>query len=339
MIAFYKKYKKAIRVILLLLVLAFVGQFIRHTNFEQIGEYLKQMPYTFVGILGLSFFAYLSATIAWRLCLGTESTKANIGQLFMMRHVGEMLSVFNPTSVVAGETLKAHYLNKQGISTENSISSILMSRILIILSAILLMLLSAIYLIVKIYGADKNLIFVLLAASTIGGFGYLLARFLLHSRLYLARFVKKLQDRFGEKYITTKLCLSIEDVNRTCYTFYKYNKSKFTFAFVLSVIHWMLGAAEFCLILKALGFECTLLNALAIEMGVILFKTIGAVVPGQVGVEEYANKVMLGMIGIASNEVWLVVSIMRRARQIFWVGVAGVFYWLISRFKTVQEIG
>ena len=338
MVAFYKKYKKAIGVILLLLVLAFVGQFIWHTNFEQIGEYLRQMPYTFMGILGLSFFAYLSATIAWRLCLGTDSAKANIGKLFMMRHVGEMLSVFNPTSVVAGETLKAHYLQRQGISTENSISSILLSRILIILSAILLLLLSAIYLIVNIYGADKNLIFVILAASTIGGFGYLLARFLLHSKLYLARAVKKLQDRFGEKYITTKLCLSIEDVNRTCYTFYKYNKSKFTLAFVLSIIHWMLGAAEFYLILMALGFECTLLNALAIEMGVILFKTIGAVVPGQVGVEEYANKIMLGMIGIASNEVWLVVSIMRRARQVFWVGVAGVFYWIIGRMKTVQAI-
>ena len=338
MIAFYKKYKKAIRVILLLLVLAFVGQFIKHTNFEEIGEYLKQIPFTFLGILGLSFLAYLSATIAWRLCLGADSAKANIGQLFMMRHVGEMLSVFNPTSVIAGETLKAHYLKRQGVSSENSISSLLISRILIILSAILLMLLSSIYLIVNIYGADKNLVFVILAAITIGGFGYLLARFLLHSKLYLAHFIKRLQDRFGEKYITTKLCLQIENINRTCYTFYKYNKTKFNSAFMLSIIHWMLGAAEFYLILQALGFECTLLNALAIEMGVILFKTIGAVVPGQVGVEEYANKVMLGMIGIASNEVWVVVSIMRRARQIFWVGVAGIFYWLIGRMKTVQVI-
>ena len=338
MVGFYKKYKKAIKIILLLLVLAFVGQFIRQTNFQEIGSYLRQMPYTFLGILGLSFFAYLSATIAWRLCLGEDSTKASLGQLFMMRHVGEMLSVFNPTSVVAGETLKVHYLSKQGVRSENGISSILMSRILIILSAILLMLLSALYLIVKIYGPDRNLIFITLAAITIGGFGYLLARFLLHSRLYFARSIKKLQDRFGDKYITDNLCLSIENINRTSYIFYKHNKHKFTIAFVLSILHWIFGAAEFYVILKTLGFDSTLLNALAIEMGVILFKTIGAVVPGQVGVEEYANKIMLGMIGIASNEVWLIVSIMRRARQLFWVGLAGIFYWIMARYKTGQVI-
>lgn len=333
MIAFYQKYKRGIKVVLLLLVLAFVGQFIWHTDFEEIGDYLKQMPFTFLGIIVLSFFAYLSATISWRFCLGEDSSKAGVGQLFMIRHVGEMLSVFNPTSVVAGETLKAHYLGRQGVSAQSSISSILMSRILIILSAFLLMLLSAIYLIVRSYGVDRNLAFVILGAIVLSGFGYLLARFLLHSNLYLARITKKLQDRFGKKYISDSLCASIEDVNRTCYIFYNHNRNKFVLAFLLSIIHWILGAAEFYLILKTLGFEISLFNAIAIEMGVILFKTIGAVVPGQVGVEEYANKIMLGMVGIASNEVWVLVSIMRRARQIFWVGIAGIFYWIISRSR------
>lgn len=336
MIAFYKKYKSVIKVLLLVIVLAFVGQFIVHTDFQEILGYLNKMPFTFLGIVVLSFFAYLCATLAWRLCMGEDSTKTGIGQLFMIRHVGEMLSVFNPTSVIAGETLKAHYLNKQGVSTQNGISSILMSRILIILSAILLMLLSSLYLIVKTYGADRNLVLVIMVGIVVSGFGYLLARFLLHSKLYLARFIKNLQDRIGSKYISDSLCTSIEDVNRTSYIFYKHNKNKFTLAFILSIIHWVLGAAEFYLILKTLGFEVSILNALAIEMGVILFKTLGAIVPGQVGVEEYANKIMLGIIGIASNEVWLVVSIMRRARQLFWVVVAGIFYWIIARSKKEQ---
>ena len=102
---FYQKYKKVIKVLLLLIVLAFVGQFIIHTDFEEIGGYLQKMPLTFLGILVLSLFAYVSATWAWRLCLGDDSGKAGLGQLFMIRHVGEMLSVFNPASVVAGETL------------------------------------------------------------------------------------------------------------------------------------------------------------------------------------------------------------------------------------------
>jgi len=336
MVAFYQKYRKAIKVILLLLVLAFIGQFIMHTNFEEIGGHLRQMPFTFLGVIGLSFFAYLSATISWRLCLGEDSTKASVGQLFMIRHVGEMLSVFNPASVVAGETLKAHYLNKQGISSQNSISSILMSRILIILSAVLLILLSSVYLIVNTYGIDKSLVVVILGVAVLGGFGYLLARFLLHSKLYLAGLIKRLQNRLGKKYISDQLLLTIEEINRTSYIFYNHNRKKFNLAFLLSIVHWILGAAEFYLILKTLGFEISLLNAIAIEMGVILFKTIGAIVPGQVGVEEYANKVMLGVVGIGGNEIWVVVSIMRRARQIFWVGVAGIFYWIIARSRSGQ---
>ena len=138
---------------------------------------LKENAFHLSWLIVLSFFAYLSATIAWRLCLGEDSSKASIGKLFMIRHVGEMLSVFNPTSVVAGESLKAHYLQKQGISNQNSISSILMSRILIILSALLLILLSAIYLIVQTFGADKNLVYVIIGVVILAGFGYLLARF------------------------------------------------------------------------------------------------------------------------------------------------------------------
>ena len=73
-------------------------------------------------------------------------------------------------------------------------------------------------------------------------------------------------------------------------------------------------------------------------MGVILFKTIGSVVPGQLGIEEYGNKVMLDAIGIKSNEVWLVVSLMRRARQLFWVLVAGIFWLVTSRTSNNKEL-
>jgi len=333
MISFFQKYKTIIKWGLLILVLVFVGQFVWNSDLEVIGGYLKKMPFTFLGVVGLSFFAYLSATIAWRLCMGEDGIKTEILQLFMIRHVGEMLSVFNPTSVIAGETLKVHYLAKSGVDNKRSISSILLSRILIILSALLLIILSALYLILGVLGDNQGLPIIILAIIVVGGFGYLLARFLLHSKLYLHKVVVRLQKRFGKKYITDNLITSVKEINQEAHIFYSNNKVKFFWAFFLSVVHWILGAAEFYLILKVLGLDISVVNAIAIEMGVILFKTVGAIVPGQVGVEEYANKVMLQAVGIAGNEVWLVVSIMRRARQLFWVGVAGMFYFFMSRYS------
>ena len=76
--SFYKKYKNVIKVVLLLIVLAFVGQFIWQTDFEEIGGYLKKMPYTFIGILMLSFVAYFSATLSWKLCMGKDRSKQKL---------------------------------------------------------------------------------------------------------------------------------------------------------------------------------------------------------------------------------------------------------------------
>ena len=71
-------------------------------------------------------------------------------------------------------------------------------------------------------------------------------------------------------------------------------------------------------------------------MGVSLFKTIGMIVPAQIGVEEYGNKVMLDVIGVVSNEIWLVVTLMRRGRQLFWLLIAGIFTMIISKKSNIK---
>jgi len=57
-------------------------------------------------------------------------------------------------------------------------------------------------------------------------------------------------------------------------------------------------------------------------------------VPGQVGIEEFANKVMLVSIGLADDQIWIIVSVLRRARQLFWVVFAlGIYTVYYKRFK------
>jgi len=336
MVAFIKKYQSALKIGLLLLVLFFVGQFVYHTDLNVILEYLQKMPFTFVGILVLSFFAYFCATISWKLCMGAESNKVGVGYLFVVRHVGEMLSVFNPTSVIAGEALKVHYLKSKDVSQSTRVSSILLSRVLIILSALFLMLLSVLYLIIGNRSGENDIILIVVGLIVTVVFGYFLTRVLLHSKMYLYKTVVRLQSRFGTNFFSNKLLASVLEINEASHLFYKQYKGRFFVGFLLSLIHWVLGAAEFYLVLRVLGLEVSVVDAVAIEMGVILFKTIGAIVPGQVGVEEYANKIMLGAVGVASNEVWLVVSIMRRARQLFWVAVASVFYWFLRKEGSVD---
>lgn len=336
LVGFVKKYQMYFKIALLIVVLSLIFRFISSIDFSQLKEYFYKIPFAFLGVIGSSFLAYISATLAWRLCLTSEQNKSSMHELFMIRHVGEMLSLFNPTSIVAGESLKAVYLKKQGVDSEVAISSILMSRVLIILSAILLILISLLYIIVG-YANEEDTFLIIIALFLILG-AYLLSRFMLHKNLFFAKLVERIKRITGWSFITEKTVASAYETNLLVSSFYKKNKLNFILAFLLSIIHWGFGAAEFYIIIRALGVDLSFFNAMVIEMGVIVFKSMGAVVPGQLGVEEYGNKVMLDIIGITSNEIWLVVSVVRRARQLFWLMVAGVFTFFIGKFtKPVAE--
>jgi len=65
----------------------------------------------------------------------------------------------------------------------------------------------------------------------------------------------------------------------------------------------------------------------------MVFKAIWAFVPGQIGIEEYASKMMLEFVNVPGSGVWITVSILRRARQIFWIG-AGFIAFLVIMIQT-----
>ncbi len=62
------------------------------------------------------------------------------------------------------------------------------------------------------------------------------------------------------------------------------------------------------------------------EAGVISAKNLFAFIPGQLGIEEYTNHLMLQTIGLKTAGLWLIVSIIRRIRQLFWIGIGGLAF-------------
>lgn len=335
-IRFIKKYRQYLIAAFLVVVLALVGRFVASIDFHQFKTYLSEMPLMFVGVVIASFFAYLIPTYAWQLCMGNERKKVRFIDLFMIKHVGEMLTAFNPTGIIAGESVKAVYLTKRGVDTRQGLSSIIMLRVLIMISGIFLAVLSGVYLIVVKAGDRSHLFYIVIAVVLIILFTYLCTYYLLAPRLYLGKTVRKIQQKTGWRFLRDKTVASAYEVNRISANFFAANKTRFTIAFLLCVLQWICGAFEFYIILQMLGIDVSLTDVVAVEMGVIVFRSIGAVIPGQIGVEEYGNKVMLDAIGVTSNEVWLVATLMRRARQVFWLAVAGIFMIFISKTTSVQ---
>jgi len=92
-----------------------------------------------------------------------------------------------------------------------------------------------------------------------------------------------------------------------------------------------MGAVEIYVLLYFLNIKITLLGAILVEVGITCIKSMGAFIPGQIGVEEYGNKLMLGLIGISTGSVWVTISILRRTRQVIWLMIGGVFFLLVYR--------
>lgn len=328
--AFFKKHKRYIILALLVTVFLLITRFISSIDLDLLKTYLRDMPNMFAGVILMSLCAYITSTAAWQLCMGKGARKVPFIELFMFRHVGEMLSIFNPTGIVAGESLKAVILNKRGISGTDSVSSILLQRVLVILSGIVLMVASVLYLTAGRVLNGGNILLILFGSGFITFIAYIVIRFLVHPKLFLGKTMEKLKKKTGWKIFTNELVSSSYEMNEVSSRYFKENKKRFLLAFLMCLIHWIFGAMEFYIILNMMGLPISVIQASAVEMGVILFKTIGAIVPGQIGVEEYGNKVMLDAIGVVSNEVWLVVTLMRRGRQLFWLFIAGIFLLIIS---------
>ena len=105
---------------------------------------------------------------------------------------------------------------------------------------------------------------------------------------------------------------------------------KIIHAFFWTTVHWLLGAFEIYFILTVLLIPILPVDALIMDMGVVGIKSLAGFIPGQFGVEELSNKLLLELIGINVVGIWLTVSIVRRAKQLFWIAASFLSYFAIN---------
>jgi hypothetical protein len=131
----------------------------------------------------------------------------------------------------------------------------------------------------------------------------------------------------------------MEEIDRELILFFRHSKGRFFLAYVCSVLHRFPEVIEYYVIFHFLSIDATLLSCVAVSVGVTVFKALGSFIPGQLGVEEYGNKVMLDFISIPGGATWLSVSIIRRARQVIWIilGVLAFLYMVKIRGRAGQE--
>ncbi len=319
--------KQIVRWSVLAVIILLLGLYLVRIDYTLVGAYLYKMRWVVPAVILITGLAYLLATMAWRQSFfAVEDLPPDFGRLYMIRHLGEVLTLINPTNIIAGEYAKVFLLEKAGVSSKAGLTSILISRGLIILSYLFLFVAVLVLFLCQknVFEVNTVLMVLLVALVALVLFAYLL----LSQKLLLYHIVRTIMKRWERAH---NWIAGLMEINVWIVRFYQRRKLHFTAAFGLSILHWLVGTLEFYFILNGLGLEVSYLDAIVMEMGVMAFKSAGSFVPGQVGIEEYGNLVLLDLIGVPGSEIWLTVSIMRRARQLIWLGIGLIFLGITFR--------
>jgi len=314
---------KALKYLGLFLVLGLLAYYIYQFDISLVINSLSNFLAVYGLVLLLSFIAYFFATWAWRYCF--ENKTINLIHLFEVRLIGEMLSLINPTSVLAGDGFKCYLLVNHGLLKKDVVNSVLISRMLTVLSFVFLAIVSAFGLL--ILGGSKQVVFLAVISISLFLVLGLLCYVIFSPKLFLYK-IFRFSGLDGVKYINRKhWSRTFKAINLSSAQFFRHSKSSLFKSFIFYILHWLLGALEVYVILYFLDINVVFFDALFIECGVVLMKSILAFIPGQIGVEELTNKVILGMLGASNPVAWLILSIVRRARFIFWLAFAlGIYY-------------
>lgn len=320
--------RKTIKFILIAIIIAFVIVFIVNTDFTATKQELHKIGYRFIYLLGTTFLAYLVGAWSWHVCLAKDRKKISLIRLFTLRQIGETVGQYNPTSILGGDLYKAELLKPYGISKEQALNSVATARITVVLSQILLFLLACLWL--------SNLEMGEQAFESLGLFfyGFIAALILLNLIFFYWLIFSKSTSKLPQpspKNTFSKIKQKLQQLVFNIRKSYRDNPKTFWWSYLLATIHWLIGSLEFYLILLFLGFHVEPIHGLVLDMGVIVFKSAGAFIPGQLGFEELGNKMMLQSIGIATASVWISASILRRARQLFWIAIGFILYLFIKK--------
>ncbi|MGO1521044.1 MAG: lysylphosphatidylglycerol synthase transmembrane domain-containing protein [Sphingobacterium sp.] len=323
--------RKTIKLILVLIVLLSILAFGLKTDLAETKAALSRIgPRFFIFIL-VTLLAYLTATWSWQLCLGDARGQIGFLSLFVLRQIGETVGQFNPTGVLGGDLLKIEMLTQVGLRRSASTQSVALSRVTLITSQLILLGISAIWIMTSFFKQNSsNYTFTVIASIILLLLLVLFFFWLLTTPRVSPAYRRDPKNR-GQK-ITYYIQRILYDIQQG----YQRNPLAFWISTGLAGLHWVLGSLEFYFILSFLGWPISVLQGLVMDMGVLVFKSAGAFIPGQLGVEELGNKIMLSWIGVGSLSIWLSVSVIRRSRQLIWL-VIGLVLFLFYKKITLKN--
>lgn len=323
-----KMKRQYIKYILIGVVLGSLVLFIAMTDLQEVLDQIQRVGSGFFWVMLISFIAYLAGCYSWKYCF-EQSNVVSIHRLFYIRTVGELVTLFNPTNIVAGEASKFYLLRHVPLTSEEKLDSILLSRCILIASQIVLAIVCCFWL----NAHYENGLFLLIGAITLSVFCLMILA------MKDLRFVLKLCGRSRFRMVRMGY-INLRNIQTRICQFVRDNPDKIVLSYIAATVHWICGAGEIFTILYVLGLDPLMMQCVIVDTCVVVIKSLAGFIPGQIGVEELSNKWLLSMVGIQGATVWLTVSLLRRAKQLIWICISAICYALdhyVTKQKLIQH--
>lgn len=324
--------KKIFKIILSLAILSSLVVFIGHIDLNAVLREVANIGWNLLWIIVITGLAYLLGTAGWQNCFIEKPLRTSLWQLFCIRHIGETIGLFNPTSIIGGDYIKTVLLKSTGTSEQEILNSVLISRFLTIITQFSLFGVTGFWFLMSSFNQNiPEQLLTVLWALVITFFCIPLIIF------FILKKSKELQvtSTLSWKVFRT-LSIRIQTILNAVLTFHQNQPNKCYRAYFYFFLHWTVGALELFLILYFSGITIPIILSQFMDMGIVIVKSFGAFIPAQIGVEEFGNKILLTSAGIYTVQIWLIIALIRRSRQVFWIVFGFLAYLALKKGRVLS---
>jgi uncharacterized protein (TIRG00374 family) len=312
-----------LKLVYLIIGAALLGFVAVQTDLTQVWAMaLKVGLWGFVAILLLYLTAFAIDALTFHMALvETPLTAGWFWRIFNIRLVGEMFNAVLPAGGMGGEPVKALILKRRyGVGLKAGTASLVLGKTVNMIALVLFLAGGFAFM---LQSAELPVFY-----KTIGGLGLaafalsILAFFIIQRVRLTSRLSRRLSKLPGGHRIAHRI-EQISEFDNMLVHFYSQHGVRFLLAVVLAFINWLLGIGEVWIISWLLGHPVSFIDAWIIEAAIQLVRTAAFIMPASLGVQEGAFLLLYTAI-TGSPDLGLAVALVRRARELVWLGWGGL---------------
>ena len=321
----------------LFLGLGFVllGLILRQTNLEEVWQHI-----TLVGWVGMAvviifyFLEFLSDIFTWQLTFKSiPLTPKWTSRLFLIYMVGAAFNRVTPLASLGGEGFKAVMLKTHyQIGYQETGASIILTKTLNTLSLLVFVAIGFVPLLIsKQFSAS----FKTITGLSFALFACCIIIFFLLQRFRLASWIA---NRFGHSFLGNRLAQllhNLRSVDDRLVEFYT-NRSRLRTGLIVAFLNWPLGVLEIYCLMRFLRHPISLVDAWLLDSVAQLVRAGTFFIPANIGTLE-GSLVVLGAAITGSPALGLSISVIRRFKDILWILLGLLIWWLFSFKPTLPD--